>query len=80
MNHIEESCRAARQAERHTISLRHVRRQLHTMDEIILTLRDAAKAGRIDHSHKRDLEILADDVDAHARRVIQLALEIREGR
>lgn len=57
----------------------YVQRQLRTMDEIILSIRDASKAGQITASEK-ERALLADDVEAHARRVIQLSHELREGR
>jgi hypothetical protein len=61
-----------------TLSPGHVQRQLRIMDETLLSIRDAAKCSHISGS-KSELENLADDVESHARRVIQLALEIREG-
>jgi hypothetical protein len=61
-----------------TLSPGHVQRQLRIMDETLLSIRDAAKCSHITGS-KAELQRLADDVESHARRVIQLALEIREG-
>ena len=62
-----------------TLSPGYVRRQLRTMDEMVLSIRDASKANQIDLT-KTDRDVLADDVESHAKRVIQLALEIRDGR
>lgn len=84
-NHIEEAAQASRAASDRIVAAQasmspgYVRRQLRTMDEMILSIRDAAKAGKIDLSHS-DRELLASEVWEHARRVTQLSLEIGEGK